>query len=445
MAADLNTVCCAIYTRKSTDEGLEQSFNTLDAQREAAENYIRARKSDGWLALAKRYDDGGFSGATMDRPAFRELLTDIEAGQVDCVVVYKIDRLTRSLADFSRILEIFNRTGVSFLSVTQQFSTTDPAGTLMLNVLLSFSQFERELIAERTRDKMAAARRKGKWVGGSLVLGYDIARTGGALAVNEAEAERVREIFRLYLEYGALRPVVEELRRRDWRLKSWISQTGRPIGGSPFTKTTLHNLLTNIVYTGRVRYKGQIYAGEHAAIIDEKTWNRVQQKLNRNGRRGGRNTPNRYGALLKGLVRCESCNTAMTHTYTSKGPTIYRYYVCHRAHQQGWNTCPARSVSAPELETAVIEQIRGVSLRPELLARMMEQLRADGKADVSVSEVYSELEQFDSLWEQLRIHEQEQFIRLLVREVRYDGRDQTVNLAFHTPGLKELAQGAVQQ
>jgi site-specific DNA recombinase len=331
------------------------------------------------------------------------------------------------------------------LQQIQQFSTTDPAGTLMLNVLLSFSQFERELIAERTRDKMSAARKKGKWVGGNLVLGYDVAKTGGALVLNEAEAERVREIFPLYLDCGALRPVVEELRRRDWRLKSWISQTGRPIGGSPFTKTTLHNLLTNIVYTGRVKYKGQIYPGEHAAIIDEKSWNRVQQKLNRNGRRGGRNTPNKYGALLKGLVRCESCNTAMTHTYTSKGPAIYRYYVCHRAHQQGWNTCPSRSVSAPELETAVIEQIRGVSLSPELLARMMEQSRADGKPDVSVSEVYSELEQFDALWEQLRIHEQEQFIRVLVREVRYDGRDQTVNLAFHTPALKELAQGAVQQ
>ena len=228
-------VRCAIYTRKSTEEGLDQNFNTLDAQRESAEAYILSQKHEGWIALPDRYDDGGFTGANMERPALKQLLADIEAGKLDCIVVYKYDRLSRSLADFMKLLEILDRHHVTFVAVTQPFDTRTSAGRFMVHMLLNFAQFEREMIAERTRDKMRAARRKGKWIGGYPVLGYDVAPKGGVLIVNPAEAERVREIFRLYLELGSLIPVVEELDRRGWRMKAWTTREGRPRGGSPFS------------------------------------------------------------------------------------------------------------------------------------------------------------------------------------------------------------------
>ncbi len=373
--ADRAPVRCAIYTRKSTEEGLEQDFNSLDAQREAAESFISSQKHEGWNALPQRYDDGGFTGANMDRPALKRLLADVAAGDVGCVVVYKVDRLTRSLLDFSKIMEVLDKHGATFVSVTQQFNTTSSLGRLTLNILLSFAQFEREMISERTRDKMSAARRKGKWVGGGLVLGYDAAPNRGGLVVNQQEAERVRDIFRLYLDLGSLIPVIQELDRRDWLMKEWTTREGRKRGGGPFTKTTLHNPLTNVVYTGRVRYQGTVYDGEHERIVDDKTWNRVQEQLNRNGRRGGRSVRNKYGALLKGLVRCGSCDVGMTHTYVRKnGNTLYRYYVCIRAHQTGWNKCETRSVSAPALEGAMVQQLRGIARSPAMLAEVLRQL-----------------------------------------------------------------------
>ena len=292
-------VRCAIHRRKSTDEGLDQAFNTLDAQREAAEAYINSQRHEGWAALAQKYDDGGHTGANMDRPALQRLLADIQTGTANCVVVYKVDRLTRSLLDFARIIEVLDKQGATFVSVTQQqFNTTTSLGRLTLNILLSFAQFEREMISERTRDKMGAARRKGKWVGGNLVLGYDTTPQGAALVVNEDEARRVREIFRMYLEYGSLIPVVGELDRPDWRLKAWITREGRSVGGSVFTKNKLYDLLTNVTYTGRVDYSGKIYAGEHAAIVDDETFTQVQETLKRNGRRGGRNVRNKSSTVV---------------------------------------------------------------------------------------------------------------------------------------------------
>ena len=217
---------CAIYTRKSTEEGLEQEFNSLDAQREAAEAYIQSQKHLGWSLVSTRYDDGGFSGGNLDRPALQQLLQDIEARRVDCVVVYKVDRLSRSLLDFARLMDRFDQSSVSFVSVTQQFNTTASLGRLTLNILLSFAQFEREIISERTRDKMSAARRKGKWVGGTPVLGYDVDPRGGRLVVNEREASKVREIFSLYGRYRSVAAVLEKVMRRGWTTKSWKSKRG---------------------------------------------------------------------------------------------------------------------------------------------------------------------------------------------------------------------------
>jgi len=246
------SVRCAIYTRKSSEEGLNQEFNSLDAQREAAQAYIASQCHEGWLCLPHRYDDGGFTGANMDRPALQRLLDDIQAGKIDCVVVYKVDRLSRSLLDFARMMETFDQQRVAFVSVTQQFNTATSMGRLVLNVLLSFAQFEREIISERTRDKIAATRRKGKWSGGVPLLGYDLDLRKTRLVVNSREAVRVRAIFALYLELGGLLPVVRELKRRRWRTKRWRTRHGEVRGGRPFTKTNLHRLLTNVTYSGKV-------------------------------------------------------------------------------------------------------------------------------------------------------------------------------------------------
>lgn len=498
-------VRCAIYTRKSTDEGLEQAFNTLDAQREAAEAYINSQRHEGWMPLPQKYDDGGYTGANMDRPALKRLLADIESGIVNCVVVYKVDRLTRSLLDFARIIEVLDKRGATFVSVTQQFNTTNSLGRLTLNVLLSFAQFEREMISERTRDKMSAARRKGKWVGGNLILGYDVAPEGGAIVVNHAEAERVREIFRLYLEYGSLIPVVEELTRRDWRMKSWTTREGRRAGGKPFVKNTLYNLLTNMTYVGKVRYAGTVYEGEHDRIIDEVTWNGVQLALAKKGRRGERNVGNKHGALLKGLARCASCDLAMIHTYVKKKTKLYRYYVCIKANQSGWAQCATRSVSAPVLEEAVLGQLRGLGNNPTVLRGILRELELRRQKEIQelqrkktdlewemraiareMSEVvalstaasrFAELQErsqtldhrhseiltqlqlrnaeaadprrveetllaFDPLWEQLSTWERESFIRSLVDRIQYDGPTGNITLAFRSTAARDLCNWA---
>jgi len=365
---------CGIYTRKSTEEGLEQAFNTLDAQREAAESFINSQRQEGWTASPQRYDDGGYTGANMDRPALKRLLADVQAGTINTVVVYKVDRLSRSLLDFARIMEILDKHGATFVSVTQQFNTTSSMGRLTLNVLLSFAQFEREMISERTRDKMSAARRKGKWVGGNPVMGYDVVPQGGSLVVNREEAQRVREIFALYLELGSLIPLVEELDRRGWRMKSWTTREGRKAGGKAIAKNSLYNLLTNMIYVGKVDYGGHVYEGEHDRIVDDDTWNKVQGALNRNGRRGGRNIGNKYAALLKGLVRCGTCDVGMLHTYVNKKNKLYRYYVCVKARQRGWAQCETRSVSAPAIESAVVEQLRGIGRNPSMVREVLRQL-----------------------------------------------------------------------
>ncbi|MCP4593914.1 MAG: recombinase family protein [bacterium] len=376
--AEPTVVRCAIYTRKSTDEGLDREFNSLDAQREAGEAYIASQKHEGWVSLSERYDDGGFTGGNMDRPAMKRLLADIEEGKIDCIVVYKVDRLSRSLLDFTRIIETLDKHSVSFVSVTQQFNTTTSMGRLTLNILLSFAQFEREIISERTRDKIAATRRKGKWSGGMPVLGYDVVTTpgGSKLIVNEDEARTLRAIFDLYLNHQSLIETVHEIDARGWSSKRWITKKGNERGGKPFTKSSLFRLLTNVVYLGKITYKDEIHEGEHAAIVDANIFDRVQRLLKRNGRTGGKHVRNRFGALLKGILRCTPCECGMVHTHTTKnGNKRYRYYVCQNAQSRGWQNCPAPSVPALEIERFVIDQIKCVGRDTDLLAETLEQCR----------------------------------------------------------------------
>jgi site-specific DNA recombinase len=369
------TARCAIYTRKSTDEGLAQEFNSLDAQREAAEAYIASQKHEGWTLVPNAYNDGGFTGANMDRPALKRLLADIDDGLVDCVVVYKVDRLSRSLLDFARIMETFEKRGVSFVSVTQQLNSSSSMGRLTLNVLLSFAQFEREMIAERTRDKMSAARRKGKWVGGIPVLGYDVDPRGGRLVVNPDEAGQVQAIFKLYVECRSLIPAVRELNRRGWTTKQWTTRDGREHKGEQFTKNALYRLLTNVIYTGQVNHKGTLYPGEHAQIVEAALWDQVQERLRGNGVDGGREVRNRYGALLRGLLHCDACECAMVHTYTLKRSRRYRYYVCLTAQQKGWDACPTKSVASQSIEDSVVGRIRGLGSDPRVILEAARQVR----------------------------------------------------------------------
>jgi site-specific DNA recombinase len=378
------TTRCAIYTRKSTEEGLEQEFNTLDAQRESAEAYIASQVGEGWACLPDRYDDGGFTGGNMERPALKRLMADIEAGKVDCVVVYKVDRLSRSLIDFARMMEVFERQGVSFVSVTQQFNTANSMGRLMLNVLLSFAQFEREIISERTRDKIAATRRKGKWAGGHPILGYDVDPRGFRLVVNEDEAGRVREIFSLYLEHQALLATVKAIEARGWVNKQWTTRKDKARGGKPFDKNSLFKLLTNVAYLGKVRYKTEVHEGEHDAIVDADIWQRVQHLLARNGRTGGAAVRNKHGALLKGLLYCTPCGCSMGHTYSTKNGTVqYRYYVCLNAQKRGWHTCPSKSVPAAEIERLVVEQIRAIGQDPSLVAATLKHTRKQATESIA--------------------------------------------------------------
>lgn len=320
----LKVLRCAIYTRKSSEEGLEQDFNSLHAQRESCDAYIKSQKHEGWTVLPHLYDDGGYSGGSMDRPALRELLADVAAKKVDVIVVYKVDRLTRSLADFAKIVEVFDAAGVSFVSVTQQFNTTTSMGRLTLNVLLSFAQFEREVTGERIRDKIAASKAKGMWMGGWVPIGYD--RKDRSLIINESEAQTVRTIFELYLKFGSTRKVKAELDRLRSKTKKYVAVTGRQMGGLPFAIGHLYWLLSNPLYIGQIRHKGKCHPGQHPRIIDQDTWDAVQEKMRRNRVSNEKREYAKSVSLLAGLMFDET-GRKMISTHAVKNGKRYRYYV----------------------------------------------------------------------------------------------------------------------
>lgn len=352
---------CAIYTRKSSEEGLDQSFNSLDAQREACEAFILSQTCEGWEALPDHYDDGGFSGGNVERPGLQALLEDIEAGKIDNVVVYKIDRLTRSLADFARIIEIFEKHDCSFVSVTQSFNTTGSMGKLMLNVLLSFAQFEREVTGERIRDKIAASKAKGMWMGGIPPLGYDVPEEGSrTLRINEAEAERVRHIFARYLELGSVHALQRDLEARSIRSKKHITARGRTIGGLSISRGALFHLLRNRIYLGQITHKGAVHEGEHEAIVAEDLFSQVQDRLNAQARRH-RASPERRSikAPLTGKLYDASGEPMSPTTSRGKSGKSYRYYVSASL-QQGARPADStlvQRISAPEIERVVAEAI----------------------------------------------------------------------------------------
>ncbi len=378
---------CAIYTRKSSEEGLEQEFNSLHAQREACEAYIASQRSEGWVLVRDQYDDGGISGGTLDRPGLHRLTADIEDGLIDVVVVYKIDRLSRSLADFAKLVEVFDRNGVTFVSVTQSFNTTTSMGRLTLNILLSFAQFEREVTAERIRDKVRASRMKGMWMGGVPPLGYEV--KDRKLIVKEADAANIRWIFDRFIEIGSGTELARELAARG-------VQTSR---GNRIDKKYLYRLLNNRAYIGEAVHKGNSYPGEHDAIIDRAVWDKVHAILTESPRKRAARTRADTPALLKGLLYGPD-GAAFSPTHTRKGGKLYRYYVSQTVLKHGAGSCPVGRVPAGEIETAVIDQLRAVFRQPEIVAGTWRAARAqDGEiTEADAREALTRLDSTSGNW-----------------------------------------------
>ncbi|MGE3769503.1 MAG: recombinase family protein [Bdellovibrionales bacterium] len=406
---------CAIYTRKSSDEGLDQDFNSLDAQREAAEHHIRAQAHEGWTVSPDRYDDGGFSGGSMERPALKRLMQDIEGGLIDVIVVYKIDRLSRSMADFMRIMEVFDRHKVSFVSVTQHFNTDTSMGRLILNILQSFAQFEREMTTERIRDKFAASKRKGMWMGGVPPLGYDVHNR--KLEMNPSEAEVVQYIFHRFIEIGSATMLVKDLAEKGYTSKNWVSRTGKHHKGQPITKSAIYKILCNQIYIGKISHKGTIYEGEHEGIIDPQIFEKVRSMIDT---RVPNSSPLRCTAtsyLLRGLV-FDQDGYAMTCAAAKKKDTRYRYYVSTQAVKKSYGECPLKTVSAPLLEAVIVDQMRRLLARPEWAKEIIAKAQKGGLGDnLTEQKIVRALENFELLWDELFPLEQLRLANLLIQRV----------------------------
>lgn len=420
-AAPPRRLRCAIYTRKSSEEGLDMEFNSLDAQRESCEAYIASQRAEGWLCMREHYDDGGFSGGTLDRPGLKMLLEDIEAGLVDVVVVYKIDRLSRSLMDFSRLVEVFDKHGVTFISITQSFNTTTSMGRLTLNILLSFAQFEREVTGERIRDKFAASRAKGMWMGGFVPMGYDV--VSRKLIINEAEADKVRLMFQRFVKLGSATLLTREL-----VAAGAVNKRGKPID-----KGFLYKLFRNRLYLGEAIHKGTSYPGEHQALITHELWDQVHAILQESPRQRAANTRTQTPALLKGLIFTAS-GVAMTPTATKKGSRHYRYYTSMDAirNRAGEGTDGFVRLNAGMVEGAVIQHIRDLLRAPEIAARAVEAARRSDP-DMDEHDVVNALARFDELWESLFPAEQARIARLLIQRVTVSADGLAVDL--RTEGL----------
>jgi DNA invertase Pin-like site-specific DNA recombinase len=404
---------CAIYTRKSTSEGLDQDFTSLDNQRESAENYIKSQQHEGWTASNELYDDGGFTGANIERPALQKLLAHIKEGKINCVVVYKVDRLSRSLLDFSQLLEFFDKHNVVFVSITQQFNTNTSMGRLTLNILLSFAQFEREIISERTRDKMGAARKRGKWLGGRPPFGYMYdPNEKGKILINPDTVEIVRKIFALYLEKNSALEVAQTMNETGYRTSSWTTKSGKPIGDKKYSLTRVTYMLKNQAYIGKVNYKGQIYPGLWPAIIDEETWAKVHDRMesHRKERKAYRNTG--CSGLLSKVLKCKACGCAMVHTYVlKKGRHKYRYYYCSNAQKRGQKECSIRYINAQVLEECVEQFLRGAIKNSKTMPN-----KAEAEAILS------------PIWNTFFFEEKRRIIRAVIQDATFDSKSNKISL-----------------
>lgn len=439
MTAVIRKMRCAIYTRKSTEEGLDMDYNSLDAQRDACHAYIASQKSEGWVALRDNYDDGGFSGGTLNRPGVQRLLEDVREGLIDVIVVYKIDRLSRSLADFSKLVELFDEHKVTFVSVTQSFNTTTSMGRLTLNILLSFAQFERELGGERVRDKVAASRAKGIWMGGMPPLGYDVVER--KLIPNPTEAKLVKRIFERFIALGSVTVLSNELRAEGVATKSWTTIKEKHRTGKLIDKGYLYKLFKNPVFIGVAAYKGKHFPGEHQPILDRELWEQTQEMLRRKDadKRARQNRPSQAPSLLKGLIFADD-GWAMTPSFTVKNGKHYRYYVNTASIKIGKDACAIPRVPAGEIEAAVIAQVRKVLRAPEVISQILREVQAlDPEADAQMAILT--LQSIEPVWNELFPAEQARIVQLLVERVIVSPSG--IRIDMKTAGMKELIESVI--
>ena len=428
---------CAVYTRKSHEDGLEQEYNSLDAQRDAAKNYIASQKANGWVVVPESYDDGGWSGGNVNRPALQRLMTDIRAGLIDIVVVYKIDRLSRSLTDFAELQTEFDKYGVSFVSVTQEINTSTSSGRMMLNVLMAFAQFEREQIAERIRDKLSASKKKGKYVGGLLPLGYRGDSENMRMLVDPEEAKTVRLIYDEYLRTGSPKAVQRLLHDRGVRGREWVSKKGVRHGGAPLTLAVIRKILQNPIYIGKLRYRGKIYDGEQDAIIPTELWDRVQSTF-KSSAGSGRKRSGRDLKPFAGLVRCGHCDAPMfLASMTKADGKRYEYYVCHVDEKRAHHECPLRRVPAAALERLLLNKIAALLKTPTMLAKI-----CDGELRnvLDTRQAGEALENVAVLWNEMFPVEKYKLIHSLVRRVVV--LEDEVRIVFHAEGIVTLLKEA---
>ena len=415
IAGSKNRKRCAVYCRVSSDERLDQEFNSIDAQKEAGHAYIASQRAEGWIPVADDYDDPGYSGGNTDRPALKRLLADIERGRIDIVVVYKIDRLTRSLADFAKMVDVFDQHDVSFSAVTQQINSATSMGRLMLNVLLSFAQFEREVTSERIRDKIAAAKRKGMWMGGVPSIGYDVVNR--QLVVNDAEAAVVRRIFEEMLTIGSPTQIAANLTAEGITTKAWTTQEGQTRSGTRIDKKYLHKLLRNRIYLGELSHKGNWYPGAHPPIIDRALWDKVHAVLAKDSHARSVETKirSRTDALLRGLLYAPS-GERMYPTYSSKRGHKYHYYVSKSESRFG---APGKSFArlpAPEIEAAVVAQIRTVLTSPESIAAVVRHIQRNG-AQIDEATTVMAMGRLNDVWDQLFPVERHRIANLMIERI----------------------------
>ena len=429
---------CAVYCRVSTDERLDQEFNSIDAQKEAGHAYIASQRPEGWIPVADDYDDPGYSGGNTDRPALKRLLADIDAGKVDIVVVYKIDRLTRSLADFAKMVDLFDRRNVSFSAVTQQINSATSMGRLMLNVLLSFAQFEREVTGERIRDKIAAAKRKGMWMGGVPSIGYDVVNR--QLVINEAEAAVVRRIFAEMLTIGSPTQIAANLTLEGITTKAWTTQEGQTRSGTRIDKKYLHKLLRNRIYLGELSHKGNWYPGAHPPIIDQALWDKVHAVLAKGGHARSVETKirSRTDALLRGLLYAPS-GERMYPTYSNKKGHKYHYYVSKSESRFGAPGKSYERLPAPEIETAVVAQIRTVLTSPESIASVVRHIQSNG-AQIDEATTVMAMGRLNDVWDQLFPVERHRIANLMIERIDlvHVGEVQGINVKWRELGWDKL-------
>lgn len=414
---------CAIYCRKSTDEGLEQDFNSLDAQREAGENYIASQKANGWLCLPEHYDDGGFSGGNMNRPALQKLLNDCEMGLVDIVVVYKIDRLSRSICDFADLTKKFDEWGVQFVSVTQEINTATSSGRMMLNILITFSQYEREVITERVRDKMAASRKKGKWVGGNVPFGYIVQNKH--LIIQEEEAKIIRHIFQRFIEIQSPKLIAGELNSAGYRTRR----------GQLWRRDHIYRILSNHTYIGEVKYKDAVCKGEQEAVVTREVWERTREILKNNRKEDDPRDRQGIIAPLKGILRCGHCDCAMMPLYSNKGQKRYYYYLCGKDSKRVVGECPIHQIPAEDVEMLVRLQLRKILTEPGMVTQFAE------RAGLNPSEVMNFFK--EEFWHELTPGEYNRMIRLLVEKaVVWENK---LEIEIKTAGIKSLVEVVVNE